>query len=76
MSIPRAGAEITVIEDIGDVAELASADLSVSVICDVENIGVPALDCYRACLKCKARVEPPSPHLEVFQTSFCYDAAV
>ena len=40
-----------------------SEDTTCSEIFDVEIIGVPQLDCYKACLKCKARVEPLTTHL-------------
>ena len=71
LSMPRAGGVIVAIEDIGEIPESAFADVTVSTICDVEIIGVPALDCYRACLKCKARVEPLSPKLGKCSKSGC-----
>ena len=37
------------------------ADAAYTEIINVEIIGVSQLDSYRACLKCKARVEPLTP---------------
>lgn len=71
--MPRAAGMIVPIEDIGEIAEPASTEVTVSTICDVEIIGVPALDCYRACLKCKAGVEPLALQLGNVQNQ---DAAV
>ena len=61
--MPRAGAEIVPIDDTGAVAEPVMADAAYTEIINVEIIGVPQLDSYRACLKCKARVEPLTPPL-------------
>ena len=61
--MPRAGVEIIPIDDIGDVVQPMSEDATVTEIYNVEIIGVPQLDCYTDCLKCKARVEPLTPHL-------------
>ena len=51
------------IDDIGNVVEAVSDDAISSEIFNVEIVGVLQLDCYKSCLKCKARVEPLSPHL-------------
>ena len=61
--MPRDGAVITAIDDIGDVIEAASDDAISTEIFNVEIVGVPQLDCYKSCLKCKARIELLSPHL-------------
>lgn len=61
--MPRAGAVITPIDNIGDVVQPVSEDITSTEIFNVEIIGVPQLDCYKACLKCKARVEPLTAHL-------------
>ena len=63
LSMPRAGAVITPIDNIGDVVQPVSEDITSTEIFNVEIIGVPQLDCYKACLKCKARVEPLTAHL-------------
>lgn len=63
LSMPRAGEVISPIDDIGDVVEPVSKVVTLTEICNVEIIGVPQLDCYKACLKCKARVEPVTSHL-------------
>ena len=63
LSMPKAGAVITPIDNIGDVVQPVSENASSTDIFNVEIIGVPQLDCYKACLKCKARVEPLTPHL-------------
>jgi len=47
---------IEMIDDIGAVIE-QETDEEVSVIHQVKIIGVPALDTYKSCLLCKARVE-------------------
>ena len=63
LSMPRAGAVITPIDNIGDVVQPVSKDITSTEIFNVEIIGVPQLDCYKACLKYKARVEPLTLHL-------------
>ena len=63
LSMPRVGAKINPIHDLGDVAEPARADATSMEICNVEIIGVPQLDSYKVCLKCKAHVEPLTPPL-------------
>ena len=35
----------------------------VNCLFEAEIVGVPVLELYNACLKCKARVEPLTPHL-------------
>ena len=63
LSMPKAGAEIIPIDDIGAVAEPAMTDAVLTEILNVEIIGAPQLDTYKTCLKCKARVEPLTPPL-------------
>ena len=61
LSMPREGATTVPIEDIGEVEQADSDsefELVNSQISDVQIIGVPQLDTYKACLQCKARVEP------------------
>ena len=61
LSMLRRGSEITQIDDIGEVEQPTSS--TVTEISNPEIIGVPQLDTYKACLKCKARVEPLTPPL-------------
>ena len=66
LSMPREGATVLQIEDIGDVeqqdsdSEFEHVD---SQLCDAQIIGVPQMDSYSACMQCKARVEPLTPPL-------------
>ena len=62
LSMSRSGSVIVVIDDIGDV-ETVTYGTSAVTICNPEIIGVPQLDIYKACLRCKARVEPLTPPL-------------
>ena len=57
LSMPRSGSEIIPIDNIGEVEQPVSSATSTE-ISNPEIIGVPQLDTYKACLKCKARVEP------------------
>ena len=45
------------IDDLGEVEQSVRADTSSTEISIPEIIGVPQLDTYKACLKCKAHVE-------------------
>lgn len=67
LSMPREDAEIIPIPDIGDVAEVETeSDIEHEQVMEYFNpqiIGVPYLDKYKACIKCKARVEPLTPPL-------------
>ena len=62
LSMPRSGSEITPIDNIGEVEQPVSSATSTE-ISNPETIGVLQLDTYKACLKCKARVEPLTPPL-------------
>lgn len=63
--MPKDGATIKTIDDIGDVDQVDSdedEDLMRQLV-DVQIIGVPQLDEYKSCYICKARVEPMDPPL-------------
>ncbi len=57
ISVPKNGATITKIEDIGDVDEEDLADNTFTVK-DAEVIGVQSLGTYWACVACKSKVTP------------------
>ena len=63
LSVAREGTEIVSIADIGIVSEAVRDEHECTTINNVQVIGVPLLDKYRACLQCKARVEPLTPPL-------------
>ena len=65
LSMPREGATIVPIEDIGKVEQESDSSEFEIVNClhDVQIVGVPQLHSYNACLQCKARVEPLTPPL-------------
>ena len=56
LSMLRRGSEITHIDAIDEVEQPTSS--TVTEISNPKIIGVPQLDTYKACLKCKALVEP------------------
>ena len=60
LSMPKEGATVKPIEDIGEVdrpEDDSDYELVGSQISNAQIIGVPQLDSYKMCLKCKARVE-------------------
>ena len=62
LSLAKDGSEIETICDIGHTAtskEVVENDDK--VITNAQIVGVPLLDKYKACLRCKARVEPSTP---------------
>ena len=63
--MPRDGAEIIPIPDVGPIATESDSDSKRKVLemFNVQITGEPQLDSYKACLACKARVEPSSPPL-------------
>lgn len=66
LSMPRDGSEVFPLDDIGDTQDIDSdsdTDLPGLQCADAVVIGVPQLDTYKACLTCKARVEPQTPPL-------------
>lgn len=68
LSMPREGSTITEIEDIGDVEEVpldsdGEERQQLKQLSNAQIIGVPHLDMYKACMRCKARVEPLTPPL-------------
>lgn len=73
--MPREGAEILPIADVGDVEEVEDgSDIEVQQRREINNvtiIAVPYLDTYKACIRCKARVEPLSPPLGRCSKSEC-----
>ena len=66
LSMPKDGATIAPIEDIGEVEQPdddSDLELLGSQVSNAQIIGVPQLESYKSCLKCKARVEPLTvPH--------------
>ena len=56
-------AKLTAIEDIGGVVCGGDGKEEIVVLREVSVIGVPEMETFKACLKCKARVEPQSPPL-------------
>jgi len=61
LSMPKEGATIAPIEDIGEVEQPdddSDLELVGSQVSNAQIIGVPQLESYKSCLKCKARVEP------------------
>ena len=65
LSMPREGAEIIPIPDVGPIDSESNSDSEWEVLemFNVQITRVPQLDSYKACLSCKARVEPSSPPL-------------
>ena len=62
LSLPKDGASIVPVEDIGDVANDDVAE-QYTTINSAEVVGVMSLASYAACLQCKAKVEPTKPNL-------------
>ena len=73
LTMPREGADLSIIDDISDVSkEVDQEDEDLpATISNATIIGVIQLDKYKACLKCKARVEPLSPPLGRCSKSDC-----
>ncbi len=61
LSMTRA-ADVTRIEDIGDVAQQVDMEETLTLQ-NVMVVGVPHIDVYKCCLGCRARVEPLTPPL-------------
>ena len=59
LSMPKEGATIVQIEDIGKVADADTAENYITIT-TAEVVGVQRLDMYSACLACKAKVSPTS----------------
>ena len=65
LSMPRNGGKVVEVPDIGDVqSNCTLLDFeSVNCLFEAQIVGVPGLELYIACRKCKARVEPLTPPL-------------
>ena len=63
LSIARSDCTIEDIADIGEVKDTQDPKEDLTKINHVRIVGVPQLDKYKACLRCKGRVEPCSPPL-------------
>ena len=61
LNMPKSGADIIPIPDLGNVADPPPKEENTTTIKNVQIVGVPALHIYKACLQCKARVEPCTP---------------
>ena len=61
LNMARDLSTITSIEDNGTVVQTPCDADQETTITDVQIVGVPLLDSYKACLLCKARVEPITP---------------
>ena len=62
LSLPKEGAVLAEISDIGEVAEDDLAD-EYTTIADAEVVGVVSIDSYLACIACKCKVETTSEKL-------------
>ncbi len=73
LSMPREGWEILPIDNIGDVEQTDSdvIEKQKMEIFDAVIIAVPSLNVYKACMRCKARVEPQSPPLGICSKEDC-----
>ena len=72
LSMGKEGSQIIGIEDIGDVVEDSELlDEPDEEIRNAQIVGVAQLDKYKACLRCKARVEPLSLPLGRCSKSEC-----
>jgi len=80
LSMPKEGATIAPIEDIGEVEQPdddSDLELLGSQVSNAQIIGVPQLELYKSCLKCKARVEPlTAPPWKMLERGLCHDAEV
>lgn len=66
LSMPKDGAKVTIIDDIGEVDNCLSSDdedFTTGQLLKAQIVGVPHLDRYKSCYMCKARVEPMEPPL-------------
>ena len=63
LSMPKSNFEISPIDNIENTVKPLPEDDEYTTIHDVQVIGVQQLDSYKACLQCKARVEPLTPPL-------------
>ena len=66
LSMPRSGAQITEINDMGNVELRPTDDEDDTLNNEISSpqiIAVPHFDSYMACLQCKARIEPLTPPL-------------
>ena len=63
LSMPKSNFEISPIDNIENTVKPLPEDDEYTTIHDVQVIGVQQLDTYKACLQCKARVEPLTPPL-------------
>ena len=61
LNMARELSTITTVEDIGAIVQTTTNKDKETTITDVQIVGVPLLDSYKACLLCKARVEPLTP---------------
>ena len=61
LNMPKSGTDITPIADVKDVVDAPPKQEETTTINNVQIVGVPALNIYKACLQCKARVEPCTP---------------
>ena len=59
LSVPKEGAEINPIDDIGDIKEENPEDIC--CLKDAVVVGVMGLDTFRSCLMCKGKVKVSSP---------------
>ena len=63
LSIPKNDFQISQISDLEDTVDDIPKDDEYITLHNAQVIGVAELDTYRACLNCKARVEPQTPPL-------------
>ena len=62
--MPKEGTAILTIRDIGEEEQESNSEVEViNGLHNVQIVGVPLLHSYKACLQCKARVEPLTPPL-------------
>lgn len=54
LNMPRSGAEIKAINDLGSVSEMPLEEEETITIQNVQVMGVPSLNMYKACMQCKA----------------------
>ena len=62
LSMPREGSTIAEVEDMASDSD-AEERQQIKQLSNAQIIGVPHLDTYKACIRCKARVEPLTPPL-------------
>ena len=71
LTMAKEGSRIIAIDDIGGVVEQTKEDEELLLIQNVSIVGIPYLDTYKSCLKCKARVEPQTPPLRKCSKADC-----